>query len=206
MTTLVLVRHGHTALNDGDRFRGRTDTPLDAQGLREAEVTAKAVAARWKPAAVYTSAVSRARTTGEIIGRPFGLAPIDEPGVLDMDYGEWTGLTFDEAKAHDPEAYKLCIERPSAFRSPKGESFEELRARSVASVKALARRHADQTVVIVSHTVVLRVILLGFLELSTDHFWRLRQGTCAINVLEHDGRTYFIEQLNDTGHMRRLEA
>jgi phosphoserine phosphatase len=206
MTTLVLVRHGHTALNDGDRFRGRTDTPLDDQGLREAEITAEAVAARWKPSAVYTSAVSRARTTGEIIGRPFGLAPVEEPGVLDMDYGEWTGLTFDEAKAHDPEAYRLCMERASAFRSPKGESFEELRSRSVASVKAIARRHAGETVVIVSHTVVIRVILLGFLEMSTDHFWRIRQGTCAINVLEDDGKLFYIEQLNDTCHTRNMKG
>jgi len=206
MTTLVIVRHGHTALNDGDRFRGRTDTPLDARGLREAEVTAKAISGRWKLSAVYTSAVSRARSTGEIIGAPFGLSPIDEPGVLDMDYGAWTGLTFDEAKAHDPEAYRLCMERASAFRSPGGESFEELRERSVAAVKEIARRHVDQTVAIVSHTVVIRVILLGFLELSTDHFWRVRQGTCAINVIEHDGKLFYMEQMNDTCHTRNMKG
>ena len=206
MTTLVIVRHGHTALNDGDRFRGRTDTPLDDQGLREAEVTAKEIAKRWKLSAVYTSSVSRAHVTGEIIGRSFGLPAIDEPGVLDMDYGEWTGLTFDEARAHDPEAYRLCMGKSSAFRPPKGESFEELRERSVAAVKAITLKHPDQAVAIVTHNVVNRVILLGFLGMSTDNFWRMRQGTCAINVLEYDGKVYNIEQINDTCHTRNMKG
>jgi phosphoserine phosphatase len=204
MTTLIIVRHGHTALNDGDRFRGRTNTPLDAQGLREAEITAEAIAERWKLSAVYTSSVSRAHVTGEIIGKPFGLPAVDEPGILDMDYGEWTGLTFEEARSRDPEAYRLCMERSSAFRSPGGESFEELRARSVAAVKRIAHKHEGQAVAIVTHNVVNRVILLGFLEMSTDHFWRIRQGTCAINVIEYDGRIYNIEQVNDTCHTRKM--
>ena len=206
MTTLIIVRHGHTALNDGDRFRGRTDTPLDEQGLREAEVTAKAIARRWKLSAVYTSSVSRAHVTGEIIGAPFGLPAIDDPGILDMDYGEWTGLTFEEARAHDPEMYRICMERPSGFRPPKGESFEELRERSVTAVKEIARRHPNQAVAIISHNVVNRLILLGFLRTTTDLFWRLHQGTCAINVLEYDGKGYGIELLNDTSHIREMKA
>jgi phosphoserine phosphatase len=202
MTTLIIVRHGHTALNDGDRFRGRTDTPLDDRGLREAEITAHAIAKRWKLSAVYTSSVSRAHVTGEIIGKPFGLPAIDEPGILDMDYGEWTGLTFDEARAHDPEQFRFCMEKSSAFRPPKGESFEELRERSLAAVKSIAQRHPNQSVAIVSHNVVNRVILLGFLETSTDLFWRMHQGTCAINVIEYDGKGYGIELINDTSHIR----
>jgi broad specificity phosphatase PhoE len=206
MTTLIIVRHGHTALNDGDRFRGRTDTPLDEQGLREAEVTAKAIAGRWKLSAVYTSSVSRAHVTGEIIGKPFDLPAVDEPGILDMDYGEWTGLTFEEAEAHSPEVYKICMERPSAFKPPKGESFEELRERSVAAVKSIAQRHPNQAVAIVTHNVVNRVILLGFLETTTDLFWRMHQGTCAINVLEYDGKGYGIELINDTSHIRNMKG
>jgi phosphoserine phosphatase len=204
-TTLIIVRHGHTALNNGDRFRGRTDTPLDEQGLREAEVTAQAIAKRWKLSAVYTSAVSRAHVTGEIIGKPFGLPAVDEPGILDMDYGEWTGLTFEEARAHDPAMYKICMETPSRFKPAKGESFEELRARSVAAVKAIAQKHPDQAVAIVTHNVVNRVILLGFLQTTTDLFWQMHQGTCAINVLEYDGKDYGIELINDTSHVRGMK-
>jgi phosphoserine phosphatase len=205
MTTLIIVRHGHTALNNGDRFRGRTDTPLDDQGLREAEITAKAIAKRWKLSAVYTSSVSRAHVTGEIIGKPFGLPAIDEPGILDMDYGEWTGLTFEEAREHDPAMYKICMETPRLFRPAKGESFEELRERSVAAVKEIAHKHPNQAVAIVTHNVVNRVILLGFLQTTTDLFWQMHQGTCAINVLEYDGKNYNIEAINDTAHTRGMD-
>jgi probable phosphoglycerate mutase len=203
MTRLIIVRHGHTALNDGDRFRGQTVTPLSEQGLREAKLTARAIAARWELSAVYTSAVRRAHETGEAIAEPFGLHAIDEPGILDMDYGEWTGLSFEEARARDPEIYRVCFERASAFRPPNGESFEELRERSVAAVKTIAERHGGQSVAVVTHTVIIRLILLGFMNMSTDEFWRIRQGTCAINVIEREGDIYYLGEMNNTCHMRK---
>lgn len=200
MTNLIIVRHGHTALNNGDRFRGQTPTPLSERGRKEAALTAEAVSSRWKLSAVYTSSVPRAQETAQAIADPFGLKAVDEPGILDMDYGDWTGLSFDEAKAHDPEIYRTCFGRSSQFRAPGGESFEELRERSVAAVKAIAERHEGQDVAIVTHTVIIRLILLGFLDMSTDFFWRIRQGTCAINVIEREAGQYFLGMINDTCH------
>ncbi|NLC81165.1 MAG: histidine phosphatase family protein, partial [Lentisphaerae bacterium] len=138
MTTLIIVRHGHTVLNDGDRFRGRINAPLSEQGMVESEVAAKAVASRWSLSAVYTSSVSRARMTAQAVGAPFGLSAIDEPGILDMDWGEWTGMSFGEASEKYPETYKLCFERPSKFKAPGGQSFEYLRRQSVDTVRAIA--------------------------------------------------------------------
>jgi Fructose-2,6-bisphosphatase len=204
MTNLIIVRHGHTPLNNGDRFRGISDTSLSERGFKEAELTGEAVASRWKLTAVYTSSVRRAQQTAKAVGAPFGLEPIDDPGILDMDYGAWTGLSFDEAKSRDPEAYKVCFGRSSEFRAPGGQSFEELRERSVAAVKAIAERHEGEDVAIVTHTVIIRLILLGFLDMSTDFFWRIRQGTCAINLIERDKGQYFLGMINDTCHTDML--
>ena len=204
MTNLIIVRHGHTALNNGDRFRGITDTPLSERGRREAKLTADAIEARWKVKAVYTSSVPRARETAQAIADPFGLRAVDENGILDMDYGDWTGLAFEEAQARDPDIYRTCFERASEFRAPRGQSFKELRERSVAAVKAIALRHEGEDVVIVTHTVIIRLILLGFLEMSTDFFWRIRQGTCAINVIERDKGRYYLGMINDTCHTDEL--
>ena len=204
MTTLIIVRHGHTALNDGDRFRGRIDTPLSEQGLVESEVAAKAVAGRWNLSAVYTSAVSRARMTAQAVGAPFGLSAIDEPGILDMDWGEWTGMSFVDASEKYPELYKLCFGRPSKFKAPGGQSFEDLRRQSVDTIKTIAARHNGQNVAIVTHTVNIRLILLGCLEMPTDFFWRVRQGTCAINVLEAEGDLFYLRTINDTCHTRNM--
>lgn len=204
MTKLIIVRHGHTALNNGDRFRGISDTPLSERGRKEARLAAEAIQARWNVKAVYTSSVPRARETAEAIADPFGLRAVDEPGILDMDYGDWTGLAFEEAQARDPEVYRTCFERSSEFRAPRGESFKELRERSVAAVKAIAERHEGEDVAIVTHTVIIRLILLGFLDMSTDFFWRIRQGTCAINVIEREAGQYYLGMINDTCHTDEL--
>lgn len=204
MTNLIIIRHGHTAMNNGDRFRGISDTPLSERGQEEARLTSDAVEARWKLSAVYASKVPRALQTAQAVAAPFNLKPIEEAGILDMDYGAWTGLSFEEARQRDPEIFQICFGRARDFRAPGGESFQELRERSVAAVKRIAQQHRDQDVAIVTHTVIIRLILLGFLEMSTDFFWRLRQGTCAINLIQEEKGEYYLGMINDTCHTDRL--
>src|SRR5438094_7686401 len=96
MTKIILVRHGHVEGISPERFRGRADLELTLEGCRQAEATARCIQASWTPAALYASPLSRARTTAEAIGRPLGLTPIPVPGLIDIDYGEWQGLTPDE--------------------------------------------------------------------------------------------------------------
>ena len=75
--------------------------------------------------------------------------------------------------------------------------------RAMAAVAELAARHVVQTIVLVSHTVVNRVILLGVMGLGNERFWRLRQDTCAINVFEAEAGDYTLVSLNDTCHLRQ---
>ncbi len=72
------------------------------------------------------------------------------------------------------------------------------------SVEELAARHAGQTIVMVGHTVVNRVILLGVLGLGNERFWRLRQEPCAINVFEAAGQEYTLVLLNDICHLNTM--
>jgi broad specificity phosphatase PhoE len=69
-TTILLVRHGQTEWNRVERFRDHADVPLNAAGLRQAEATGRRIAAEWKPAAVYSSPLSRALKTAEAIAHP----------------------------------------------------------------------------------------------------------------------------------------
>ena len=75
MTKIILVRHGHVEGIAPERFRGHANLPLTAEGRRQAEATARRIRASWTPAAVYTSPLSRCRTTAAAIGKPFGLSP-----------------------------------------------------------------------------------------------------------------------------------
>jgi broad specificity phosphatase PhoE len=202
MAHIILVRHGETEWNRVERFRGRADVPLNAAGLAQAEATGRRIAADAIPAAVYSSPLSRAVKTAEAIAGHFALTVQVHPGLADIDYGEWQGLTPDEARARWPEIIHAWYGAPQTARIPGGETLDEIRARAMAAVSEIAARHAGRTVALVSHTVVNRVILLEILGLGNDRFWRLRQDTCAINVFEVEAGESTLVSLNDTCHLR----
>lgn len=201
-TTLLLVRHGQTAWNRDERFRGRADVPLDETGLAQAEATARRVAAGWAPAAVYVSPLSRAVQTGAAIARLCGVVVQPRDDLLDIDYGAWQGLTADEARVRWPEAVAAWYSNPGLANIPGGEHLGAVRDRGLNAVTHIAETHEDQTVVVVGHTVINRAILIGMLKLGLDRFWRLRQDTCALNIVEWELRDFTVVTLNDTSHLR----
>jgi len=204
MTRIILVRHGQTEWNRVERFRGRADVPLNSTGLAQAQATARRIAAEWRPAAVYSSPLSRALRTAEAVARSFGLPVHPHHGLLDIHYGEWQGLTPDEVRQRWPQEARGWFEAPQVARIPGGETLDELRSRGFAAINDLAARHEGHTIVLVGHTVINRVILLAVMGLGNDRFWHIRQDTCAINVFEADGGDFTIVSLNDTCHLRSL--
>jgi probable phosphoglycerate mutase len=203
MTRFILVRHGQTEWNRVERFRGRADVPLNDTGLSQAEATGRRVAAEWQPVAIYTSPLSRSVKTAEAIARHYALQVQPHPGLADIDYGDWQGLTPEEARQRWPEEIDAWYNRPHLARIPRGETLDELRLRAMGAVNGLAGQHPDETIVLVGHTVINRIILLGVLGLGNDRFWRLRQDTCAINVFELEGSEFTLVSLNDTCHLLR---
>jgi probable phosphoglycerate mutase len=203
-TTVVLVRHGQTEWNRVERFRGRADIPLNTTGLQQAEAAARRIAQTWQPVAVYTSPLDRAVRTALAIGRTTGRVPVSHSGLTDIDYGEWQGLTPLEARQRWPELVEGWYATPALVRIPGGETLEMLRRRAMGAVQELTSRHTGETIVLVGHTVVNRIILLTVLGLGNDRFWRLRQEPCAINVFELDKGVFSLVLLNDTCHLAAL--
>ena len=201
MTRIILVRHGETEWNRVERFRGHADVPLNEAGLAQAEGTGRRIAVEWNPVAIYTSPLSRAVNTAEAIARYFALPVQAHPGLIDIDYGQWQGLTPGEAKERWPEVVDAWYNSPHTAHIPDGETLKELSARAREVVNDMVARHEGQTVVLVSHTVVNRIILLAILGLGNDCFWRLRQDTCAINVFEAERGLFTLVSLNETCHL-----
>ena len=201
MTTVLLIRHGQTEWNRVERFRGRADVPLNEVGIKQAEATGKHVAERWRPTAVYSSPLSRAVKTAEAIAKHFDLPVQVHPSLADIDYGDWQGLSPDEVHARWADALDNWYNAPQLANIPNGETLADLRERAMKTVHELAARHEDETIVLLGHTVINRIILLGVLGLSNDRFWRIKQDTCAINVFEMDKDDYTLVSLNDTCHL-----
>lgn len=202
MTEIILVRHGQTEWNRIERFRGHTDVPLNETGLAQAEATGKRIFAEFNPVAIYSSPLSRAVKTAEAIGKHFDIPIQPHPGLLDINYGEWHGLTPAEARLRWPVQVDNWYNHPDQALIPGGETLADLCRRAMQTVQELADQHAGETIVLVGHTVINRIILLGVLGLGNERFWHLKQDTCAINVFHAENGDFVMVTFNDTCHLK----
>ncbi len=201
MTKFILVRHGQTEWNRIERFRGRFDVPLNTAGIQQAQITGRRIAAQWQPVAVYSSPLLRALKTAEAIAQPFQLPVQPVTDLIDIDYGFWQGLSNDEVSVHWQTELEAWYNAPHTLSIPGGESLADLRNRAMKAIHWLADHHEDETIVLVGHTVINRVILLAVMGLGNERFWRVHQDTCAINVFDKEGDDFTMITLNDTCHL-----
>ncbi len=201
MTRLILVRHGRTEWNRVERFRGRTDLELDATGVRQAESTAKRLSS-WPITTIYSSPLRRAIATANAVAQQCNLRVQILDEVIDIDYGDWHGLSPEEAATKDPRLFSMWLESPHLVRFPRGESLDDVRGRCSLAVNRLLLNHAEETFVIVSHKVVCQIIILELLGLENSFFWQMAQDVCAINVFEVRNNMTSVVLLNDTCHLR----
>ncbi len=200
MTKIILVRHGHVEGISPERFRGRLDLTLTAEGRRQAEATARHIAATWRPAAVYASPLSRCRDTAEAIASLLGLSSSPVQGLMDIDYGQWQGLTPDEVGARWPAELGTWYRAPDWAAIPGGETLPNVLVRAVLALREVTARHPSNTVVLVAHDSVNRVILLHALGLPLSGYWRLGQRPCAINEIDVSGNGCVVLSMNETCH------
>lgn len=200
MTRFVLIRHGQTEWNREERYRGRADIPLNETGHEQARRIAAALAGT-PVAAVYASPLQRCIQTAEPTAWGHGLTPQPLEGLLDIHFGRWQGLTPAEATEAYPDLHRLWVTSPGRARFPDGESLEDVHARATSALADLIERHAGQTVILVSHKIVCKVILCAVLGLTNDHIWRIEQDNAAINVFQHDDSSWVVLSLNDTCHL-----
>ena len=204
MTRFILIRHGQTVWHsDGvERAEGRAEVDLDEEGVRQARATAARLNS-WEISVIYSSPLKRALSTASILAARRGLAAQSEPGLIDIDYGKWQGMTHPEAQADDPNLYSLWLKKPQLVTFPGGEGLVDVRTRVVSAIETLTPKHDGQTVVLVSHKVVIKALLCHFLGLGDSHFWRFQQGFCALNVVEVDGSSAVVHLINDACHLER---
>ena len=208
-TRVVLIRHGQTAWNQSageERFRGRTDLPLDNVGLGQAMALAGRL--RSEPiAALYASPLTRARQTIAPLAEELGLPVQSHDGLLDIDYGGFQGLTHQEAAAAYPDQYALWRSTPGHVHFPGGESLADVRGRVLGLLDELTARKpvacaTFKTVALVGHQMVNKVAVCALLDLGLDQIWRIQQDTCGIDVFQQVDGAWHTLRLNDTCHLR----
>jgi len=200
MTRILLTRHGHVDGINPKRFRGRAELPLTELGLKQAEKLGARIAAQWKPVAIYTSGLQRCVVTAGKIAVATNTSASVLDGLMDLDYGDWQGRIQDEVRNEAPELFKLWHAAPQLIRFPKGESLQELIARTAEAMRWVLSRHPGQTVVMMGHDSVNRALLLQLIDQPLSAYWKLAQDPCCLNEIDIGARVE-VRRINDTSHL-----
>jgi broad specificity phosphatase PhoE len=205
MTRVYLVRHGTTDWNKEEIFRGRLDCKLNETGQAEA----RALAGYFKDIPVeviYSSPLSRATETAQVIAAAKGLRVLPDPAFMDMDFGAWQGLPLKEVKEKYSDLYRVWRERPQAITFPGGENLAQVRARAREGLTRVVQDNPEKTVLIISHRVVTKVLICAVLGLDDSHFWQIQQDTTAVNCFQHNRSIFITSLINDTCHLKSLHS
>ncbi len=178
--TILLIRHAaHVEL--GRTLSGRRrDIALSPEGLEQAEIVADLLSVE-PLAAVYSSPRERAYYTARAIAEQHELKVEIADGLDELDFGEWTGLPFDQLEG-DP-LWDQWNSARSITSPPGGESMEEACRRAVDQLQALATAHSDQMIAAVSHCDIIRGVLAYFLGLSLDNLLRFDIDPASVSRL-----------------------
>jgi broad specificity phosphatase PhoE len=197
---LFVVRHGETEWVRERRFAGSRDIPLTAAGREQCAAVARALTST-TVAAVYASPLERARASAEVIAQPHSMPVRIVPAFSEMSFGSWEGLTRAEVQARYPEAWAQWRTAPHAFSAVGGETVQQVAERVTAGVTALQQAHREQTIVLVSHGVVARVIVLGALGLGLDRLWTLDAAPAGITEIEYEPGWATVHRMNTVAHL-----
>jgi probable phosphoglycerate mutase len=203
MTTLLLVRHGHTDAA-GRRLTGwQAGVHLNARGRKEAQGLVERL--NGLPIdAIVTSPLERARETAAPLARARGMRPVVDRRLIEVDYGEWAGRSI--AQLRRTRLWRNVIRAPSTFRFPGGESLLEVQTRAVDAAMALSTTYPRGTVVAVSHADPIRLLVAHLSGMHADHLQRLVIDTGSITAISLGQDIPRIVKVNDTGDLSALVA
>ncbi len=199
---ILLARHGETPWNAEGRYQGQEDIPLSAIG----EAQATALGERLfdvKIDRAVASPLSRARRTAELaLGASRVQMLTTDSGLMEIAHGTWEGLLASEIRERDPQRLQAWRDTPDSVQMPEGESLQQVFDRAwPALVRASEDLQPADTLLVVAHDAVNRVLLCHVLGIPFSKLWTFRQAPTTLNLLEGADVDHLdVVRLNDCSH------
>ncbi len=202
-TRTLLLRHGATELSAERRFAGRGDIPLTKEGVRQAELAARGLAAGPAIDVIVTSPLQRTRRTAEAVAEATGAPLVVDEDLVEADFGAWQGLTFAEAGERWPEELAAWVASPDAA-PPDGESFAMVALRVLAAHDRLLAAHRHARAVVVSHVTPIKTLVCRALLAPPEAMFRMNLDVASLTRIDcFDNGSAVLRSLNDTAHLRQ---
>jgi probable phosphoglycerate mutase len=202
-TLVLLVRHGRTPTT-GKVLPGRAPgLHLGDEGLAQAHTAARRISAlsetnkNGRVTAVYASPMERTRETAAPIAKAVGLRVRTDKGLLEADFGAWTGRKLSDL--NKKKEWAQVQKYPSGFRFPDGESFSEMQQRITSAIAGLVGRHPGETIVAVSHADPIKAAVADAMGTHLDLFQRIVVGPCSISAILYTQSGPVVLSVNSMG-------
>lgn len=200
-TVLTLVRHGETEWNALGKFQGSKDIDLSTEGILQAQYLKNRLGNDFDH--IYTSPLKRALQTAEIISESRNISPIIESDIIEINFGEWEGLTIKEIEANYPERFIQW--RTDEVHAPMCGGEASIKKASIRAEKAIleiVKRHKGSNVVIVAHGGIIKAGLISIFQWKMTMYHKIVLGNTAIcKIAFDDNFNPIIITLNDTSHL-----
>ena len=149
-------------------------------------------------AAIYCSDLSRAVKSAEIVASAFGLQPAVVPALRERSFGIWEGMSFTEIKEKHPAEFEAWAGNPLKYSPIDGENTLEVKERCIKALDDILARHEGESVAIVAHGGINRIILCHIMGMPLENIFRIEQGFAAINIIEFWEKYPVVKLLNYT--------
>jgi probable phosphoglycerate mutase len=175
MDTLLCIRHAQSTMNAAGLWQGQANPPLSEEGREQAHALGESLAQE-SLSVLVASDLRRARETAEIAGRCLGIATRLEPGLRELDVGEWSGLARDEIARRWPEDFERFRAGDLDVRAGGGETRRELKERVVATFRSLQQSYRGARIAVVTHLGVIRTLSPG-VQITNAEWFKLDMAT-----------------------------
>jgi len=185
---IYLLRHGETEYTKIKRIQGKSQVPLNEEGLNMAENAANTIK-KFRVSHIYCSNLKRAIQTAEKVNSEWNLPINYDSRINERDYGLWEHKLWSDVFEENPTLNKTWEEEGTEFRPPKGESLNEVISRTLDFFKEIISKHkAEDDILIVCHGGPLKVIL-GYVKglNKSDYYKQNFLNPCELVAIKYNG-------------------
>jgi broad specificity phosphatase PhoE len=203
---IFLIRHGNTEFNEKKTFRGHFDVPLDSKGLKQAEKTGQFLKDIHLEV-IYSSPLSRALKTAETIKKyqEPSTEIIEDDCFTDLSFGQWEGMTYEDAERKYPEIFLKWTREPFKVRIPGGGTLSGVQEKAWRALKDIVTQSPYSNIGIVAHRIVNKLLISKMLDIKESGIWKIIQNPCCINIFEYRYGIFFVSKLNYDSHITDIK-
>ena len=204
MAQLLLIRHAVNEYVKTNKLAGRIEgVHLNDEGKEQAEALGKRLADATVHH-IYVSPLERTVETAQAIHQYHPQIPLEtHQGILEVDYGDWQDMKISELSKR--KMWSVIQEYPTRAYFPKGETMRNAQNRIVDTIEALAEKHGNDTIALVSHADLIKMAIAHYLGVHLDNFQRIVISPASITTLMLGHSRPFVGSVNDTAHIQELE-